>query len=63
MDTFWSIYGFLWENEVVIAIFLVFILWFFVRFFDLSKWMYRKFRKNKDKSLIEEGSQSPGTKA
>lgn len=42
MDIAVNIWNLLWDYQIHIAVFFVFIIWFFVRGTDLLRWIYRK---------------------
>lgn len=50
MDTAINVWNLLWEYQIPIAVFFVFIIWFFVRGGDLIRWIVRKVRANGKKA-------------
>ena len=42
MDTAVNIWNLLWEYQIHIAVFFVFLIWLVVRGWDLFRWVFRK---------------------
>ena len=53
MNTAVDIWNALWDNQIEIAVFFVFLIWMVVRGGDVLRWIWRKLRTNGKNPVAE----------